>query len=210
MTRCSKVPSFKYCHPSKKRPDCDLPKSKWPQDAQCLAWWTWFTRQTPPPSTSHSQPSRSPLKPAHQKLFQGNHPQSSSMINYRKITIQDDIHCGNTDMNDSLFHRMFQTYFPHKNLDQYLSWEPLGTVGSSLADVFAWKLKLKWLRVSSVKCSKYGSTEYNRKEYSTSKSSGYWAALWQTRCSCSIGSWRLKRRLTMDLCLRCTRSGVKQ
>ena len=127
----------------------------------------------------------------------------------KKITFQDYVHCGNTDMNDSLFHKMFQTYFPHKNLDQYLSWEPLGTVGSSLADVFAWKLKLKWLRVSSVKCSKYGSTEYNRKEYSTSKSSGYWAALWQTRCSCSIGSWRLKRRLTMDLCLRCTRSGVK-
>ena len=55
----------------KMRPEYHLPKSKPPQVAQCWAWWTWFTRRTPPPSTSHSQPWRSPLKPAHPKLFQG-------------------------------------------------------------------------------------------------------------------------------------------
>ena len=55
----------------KKRREYHLPKSESPQVAQCWAWWTWFTRRTPPPSTSHSQPWRSPLKPAHPKLFQG-------------------------------------------------------------------------------------------------------------------------------------------
>ena len=89
-------------------------------------------------------------------------------------------------MNGRWFDKMFQNYSPQTKLNMSSAHTVIAqTLCSSLVNnVITWKL----LNMTLL--------------YSTPKRSGSWAAPRQTRCSCSIGSWRPRRRLPMDSCLR--------